>query len=143
LHTRQLPAKVNYLRETTVPVKDEPMTMAIHADPVPLRVDDHGVIRIGDSRLALEVILDYHHQGMPAEAIAEGYQDIITLADVHAVLAYYLRHRDEVDGYLQRRNQEADALRRQIEALQPPRPGFREELLARQARRENGHVAPD
>ena len=108
-------------------LKEDPWSMTIHADPVPLRVDEHGVIRIGDSRLSLEVILDYHNQGMTAEAIAEGYQDIVTLADVHAVLAYYLRHRDEVDGYLQRRDQEAEAIRHQIEAEQPSRPGFREE----------------
>src|SRR2546430_1882575 len=117
------------------------MTMTIHSDPVPLRVDEHGVIRIGDSRLALEGLLDYHHQGMTPEAIAEGYADIITLAYVHAVLAYYHRHREEIDHYLQCRNQEAEATRRDIEATQPPRPGFRDELLARQARRDNGHVA--
>ncbi|HEV3081624.1 MAG TPA: DUF433 domain-containing protein [Gemmataceae bacterium] len=117
------------------------MTITIHADPVPLRVDEHGVIRIGDSRLALEAVLDYHHQGMAAEAIAEGYADIITLADVHAVLAYYHRHREEIDRYLQYRDQQAEAARRDIEATQPTRPGFRDELLARQARRDNGHVA--
>jgi len=119
------------------------MSMTIHADPVPLRVDEQGVIRIADSRLALEVVLDYHHQGMTAEAIAEGYADIITLADVHAVLAYYHRHREEVDHYLQRRDREAEEARRQIEANQPPRPRFHDELVARQARRENGHVASD
>ncbi len=119
------------------------MTMAIHADPVPLRVDEHGVIRIGGSRLALEVVLDYHHQGMTAEDIAEGYAGIIALADVHAVLAYYHRHREEIDSYLQRREQEAEVIRREIEAVQPPRPGFRDELLARQARRDKGHVASD
>src|SRR6266404_5434647 len=107
------------------------MTMTIHADPVPLRVDEHGVIRIGDSRLALEVVLDYHHQGMAAEAIAEGYADIISLADVHAVLAYYHRHREEIDRYLQYRGQQAEVARREIEATQSPRPGFRDELLAR------------
>lgn len=117
------------------------MSMMIHADPVPLCVDDHGVIRIGESRLPLEVVLDYHNQGLTAEAIAEGYQDIISLADVHAVLAYYLRHQDEVDQYLQRREQEAEELRSEVESRQPSRPGLREELLARQARRENGHAS--
>jgi uncharacterized protein (DUF433 family) len=119
------------------------MSITIHADPVPLRVDEHGVIRIGDSRLALEVLLDFHNQGMSAEAIAQGYQDIVTQGDVYAVLAYYHRHQDEVDDYLRRRDQEAEALRRQLEATQAPRPGFRDELLARQARRENAHVASD
>lgn len=116
--------------------------MTIHADPVPLRIDEHGVIRVGDSRVPIDVILDYHHQGQPAEAIAAGYPDDMTLADVHAVLAYYHRHRDEVDRYLRRRHDESEALRRQIEAAQPPRPGFRDELNARQARRGTGHVAP-
>jgi len=119
------------------------MTTMIHADPVPLRVDAHGVIRIGESRLSLEVLLDYHQQGMTPEAIADGYQGVITLADVHAVLAYYNRHRDEVDEYLRRRAAEAETARGQLEATQPPRPGFREELLARQARLGIGHVAPD
>jgi uncharacterized protein (DUF433 family) len=77
----------------------------------PCGSNEHGVIRIGDSRLSLEVVLDYHHQGMSAEAIADGYQDIITLADVHAVLAYYLRHRDEVDSYLQDRERKAECAR--------------------------------
>lgn len=115
----------------------------IHADPVPLRVDEQGVIRVGDSRISLDVILDYHQQGMSAEAIADGYQDDITVADVHAVLAYFHRHRDEIDTYLKRRKEEADALRRQIEASQPARPGFREELIARQARQGTGHAAND
>jgi uncharacterized protein (DUF433 family) len=119
------------------------MTTTIHADPVPLHVDEHGVIRVGKSRLPLDVILDYHKQGMTAEAIAAGYEDEVTLADVHAVLAYYLRHRDEVDLYLERRRQESDDLRRQIQAQQPARPGLHAELLAREARRENGHVASD
>ena len=110
------------------------MTMTINADPVPLRMDEYGVIRIGISRLSLDVVLDYHQQGMTAEAIAEGYQDIVSQAGVHAALAYYLRHFEEVDGYLERRDQEAKTLQRQLEAEQPPRPGFREELLARQER---------
>jgi uncharacterized protein (DUF433 family) len=116
--------------------------MLIHADPVPLRVDEHGVVRVADSRLSLEVLLDYRRQGMTPEAIAEGYADVISLADVLAVLAYYHRHRAEVDDYLRRREQEADAVRRQIDAEQPPRPGFREELLARQGRPVNSHAAP-
>jgi uncharacterized protein (DUF433 family) len=118
------------------------MTPSIQADLVPLRRDDQGVLRIGSSRLALEVVLDYYRQGMTAEALADGYADVVSLADVYAVLAYYHRHPDEMVAYLQRRHQEAEAVRRQVEAVQPPRPRFREELLERQARREGGHAAP-
>ena len=118
------------------------MTMTIHADPVPLRVDNHGVIRIADSRLSLDVLLDYYSQGISAEDLADGYQDVVSLADIFAVLAYYHRHRDEVEEYLTQSAEKADALRRQVEAMQPPRPGFREVLLARQSQLTNGHAPP-
>ena len=54
-------------------------------------------------------------------------------ADVHAVIAYYLRHRDEVRAYLKRRGEEAEALRAKIEAERPR--VSREELLARRRAR--------
>jgi uncharacterized protein (DUF433 family) len=120
--------------------RDEAVTMTIHADPVPLRLDEFGVIRIGDTRLSLDVLLDHYLQGLSAEAIADGYQDVVTLADVHAALAYYHRHRDEVELYLQRRRQETEAIYRQIETLQPPRPEFRQTLLDRQRNLDNGHA---
>ena len=41
------------------------------------------------------------------------------LADVHSVIAYYLRHRDEVRRYLKRRAEEAQSLREKIEAERP------------------------
>jgi hypothetical protein len=60
----------------------------------------------------------------------------LDLADVYAVIAYYLRHRAEVDAYLQEREQQAREIRRQIEARFDPT-GVRERLLARrQARAE-------
>jgi hypothetical protein len=33
------------------------MTITLHADPVPLRVDDTGAIRVGQSRVTLDVLL--------------------------------------------------------------------------------------
>jgi uncharacterized protein (DUF433 family) len=91
------------------------MTITLHADPVPLRVDDTGTIRIGASRVTLDVLLQYWRLGMKPEEIARGL-DTLTLADVHGALAYYLRHQDEIDEYLCQREEEAEALRRQIEA---------------------------
>ena len=57
--------------------------------------------------------------------------DTLVLADVYAVIAYYLRHRDEVRVYLKRRAEEAAALRAKIEAEHPRI--TREELLARRS----------
>src|SRR5580692_10528737 len=91
------------------------MTITLHADPVPLRVDDTGAIRVGQSRVTLDVLLQYWRLGMKPEDIARGL-DTLTLADVHGALAYYHRHQAEMDDELRRRAQEAEELRRQIEA---------------------------
>jgi uncharacterized protein (DUF433 family) len=91
------------------------MTITLHADPVPLRVDDTGTIRVGQSRVTLDVLLQYWRQGMKPEEIARGL-DTLTLADVHGALAYYYRHQPEIEKYLRRRENEAEKLRQQIEA---------------------------
>lgn len=91
------------------------MTIMLHADPVPLRVDDTGAIRVGQTRVTLDVLLRYWRSGMKPEEIACGLATL-TLADVHGALAYYFRHQDEIDDYLNRREEEAEKLRREIES---------------------------
>ena len=56
--------------------------------------------------------------------------DALDVGDVYAVIAYDLAHRAEVDEYLRRCDEEAGAIRHQIEAAQQPGPS-KEELLAR------------
>jgi uncharacterized protein (DUF433 family) len=87
---------------------------------VPLRVDDTGAIRVGQSRVTLDVMLQYWRLGMKPEEIAQGL-DTLTLADVHGALAYYFRHQTEIDDYLRRREEEAEQLRQQIEAVNASR----------------------
>ena len=53
---------------------------------------------------------------MTPEDMVRAY-DTLVLADVYGVIAYYLRHRDEVRAYMKRRNEEAAALKAKIEAL--------------------------
>jgi uncharacterized protein (DUF433 family) len=86
-----------------------------HAVPPPLRVDEGGAIRIGNSRVTLDLVVEQYGNGMTPEDMARAY-DTLALADVHAVVAYYLRHRDAVRAYLKRRAEEAAALRAQVEA---------------------------
>lgn len=116
-------------------------TLTIEPQPIPLREDESGTIRIGESRVLLETVICAFDDGASPEAIVEGY-DTLTLSDVYAVLAYYLRNPDQVKDYLRKREAECEDLRRQIEAAQPPRPGMRATLLARRAQRENDRVAP-
>ena len=108
------------------------MTLTIGNDPVPLRSDEHGAIRVGSSRLTLDVLVEEYEGGASPEAIVGAF-DTLQLADVYAALAYYLRHRDEVAAYLRRRDEEADEVGRKLEAAGMTWPGARETLSARRA----------
>lgn len=105
-------------------LEQKPLTL-----PVPLREEPPGVLRVGKSRVLLELVIHAHQQGESPEAIVEMY-DSLDIADVFAVIAYYLTNRAEVDEYLRQCDEQAEALRLKIEASQRPGP-TKEELLAR------------
>ncbi|MDX1967807.1 MAG: DUF433 domain-containing protein [Planctomycetaceae bacterium] len=88
-------------------------------DPLPLRADEGGGVRIGGTRVSLDVVVEGYENGLTPEDLVAAY-DTLALADVHAVIAFYLRHRSQVRDYLNRRNQEAQMLRSSIEAVCPP-----------------------
>jgi hypothetical protein len=67
--------------------------------------------------------------GSTPENIAEQYPSL-SLDDVYLPLGYYLRHREEVDAYLQGQEAEAEAFRREYEEQRPPTL-TRDVLLAR------------
>ena len=104
-------------------------TLTLHDDPLPLSVDEVGRIRVAGARIFIQNIVARFNQGMPAEEIARGY-DTLTLADVYATLAYYLRHKAEVDEYVRQLAAEAEAIRAEFEAKFPPKVS-RDELRAR------------
>lgn len=109
------------------------MGLPLHTEFPPLRVHEGGVIRVGHSRVSLDSVVEQYENGMTPEDMVLAY-DTLVLADVHAVLAYYLRHRDEVRAYLTGRAEEAEALRAKIEAEHPR--VSRSEMLARRSTRE-------
>ncbi len=99
----------------------------------PLRVDEGGAVRVGKSRVSLDLVVEQYETGMNPEDLVRA-NDTLDLADVHAVIAYDLRHRGEVRAYLKRREEEANALRAKIEAERPR--VWRKELLASRSARE-------
>src|SRR5688572_2032907 len=107
--------------------------LPLHAASPPLRLDEEGAVRIGESRVSLDLVVEQYENGMTPEDLVRAY-DTLGLADVHAVIAYYLRHREEVRTYLKRREGEAEALRAKIEAVGPR--VARAELLSRQSAKE-------
>ena len=117
--------------------RSESEPISLQAEPPPLRVDEGGVVRVGTSRVSLDLVVEQYENGMSAEDMVRAY-DTLGLADIHAVIAYYLRHREEVRSYLKGRNEEAEALRSQIVAERPR--VAREELLTRREAREKDHA---
>jgi uncharacterized protein (DUF433 family) len=117
------------------------MSLPIQPAVVPLRTDDNGVVRIGASQVLLDVVVREFNNGATPEEMVQGYPTL-DLADVYAVIAYYLRHKQEVDAYLQGRREEAQKLRQEIEAKQPNRAELRAKLLARKAQMELAHASP-
>jgi uncharacterized protein (DUF433 family) len=106
-------------------------------DPVPLVfADDGSAIRIAGTRLTLDAVVGAFKRGATAEEIVQDYPSI-SLPDVYAVIAYYLRHRSEVEDYLTKREAAHADLRRQIED-RPEYRELRERLLARTSRAQAG-----
>lgn len=57
--------------------------------------------------LVAMVVADYLWRGWSAEEIVRQYP-YLTLAEVHATLAYYFDHRDEIESELMREYQESE-----------------------------------
>lgn len=58
-------------------------------------------MRIGNSDVPLDSVVASFHQGHSPEMIRSQYPSL-TLEEVYGAIAYYLAHRADVDGYLQR-----------------------------------------
>lgn len=105
------------------------MSLAMAPEHLPLSEDADGVIRVGGTRVTLQTVVEAFNDGCTAEEIAVQYPSL-QLADVYATITYYLRHRNEVDAYMQREEQLAETVRQENLARVDQR-GIRERLLAR------------
>lgn len=113
------------------------MNLPLATDPVPMVPAEGGrAIRVAGTRITLGTIVGAFKRGATPEEIAQDYS-AVSLPDVYAVIAYYLRHRDEVEEYLEKRAREHAELRREIEA-RPDHQAIRERLLARVQRARAG-----
>jgi len=97
--------------------------------PPPVRLDADGVLRVGRSRLTLDLVVRAYTEGASAEEIALRFAPI-ALADVYDVIAYYLRHRGVLDEYLRESDRLAGALDADCQTASA-RALIRERLLAR------------
>lgn len=105
------------------------MKLAVVAEPAPLKTNADGAVRIGNTRVTLDTVIGVFKQGTTAEEIVYRYPSL-RLADVYATIAFYLNHQQEVETYLQQRQQQAQEIRKMNEARFDPQ-GLRDRLLAR------------
>jgi uncharacterized protein (DUF433 family) len=108
------------------------MSVALHTDGPPIRRDEDGVLRVGQSRVLIDLVIQAFQDGATAETIVQRYPSA-TLADVYATIAYYLKHQVEIDEYLKSREEQAAEIRKKIDGAQPDLAHLRARLLAKRA----------
>jgi len=66
-----------------------------------VRVDEHGVYRVGDTRVMLDSVIWAFRKGDSPASIQEQYPSL-SLEQVYGSIAYCLGREDEVNTYLQK-----------------------------------------
>ena len=97
----------------------------------PLHEDETGAIRVGDTRVLLEIVIRAFQDGSSAESIVNRYSTL-SLTDVYGTIAYYLRHQDAVEAYLNQREELAESVRQRLSIIQPDLSSIRSRLMSRQ-----------
>jgi uncharacterized protein (DUF433 family) len=86
---------------------------------VPLRTDANGAIRIGNTRVLLELVISAYQRGETSESIIDSYPSL-SIGDVYAVLGYYWANRDAIDAYARQRDSQAEQALRDMESARTP-----------------------
>ncbi len=73
-----------------------------------VRLDPHGVYRVGETRVMLDSVVAAFHEGHSPETIQQQYP-ALSLEEVYGSIAYYLGNASEVEAYLKRQANEWDS----------------------------------
>lgn len=84
-----------------------------------VQVDDHGVLRVGNTHVMLDSIVAAFEQGHSPETIQQQFP-ALSLEEVYGATTYYLAHYDEVQAYLQRQETLWKTLQAEAEARSSP-----------------------
>jgi uncharacterized protein (DUF433 family) len=110
------------------------MALVLKSYPLPIKADPDGVVRVSGTRVTLDTVVAEFKNGATPEQIAHDYP-VLQLADIYAVISYYLSDRDEVEQYLTAQQQEGERTRQEMEARFDPQ-GIRDRLLARRSKKD-------
>lgn len=98
---------------------------------IPLTRWADGSIRLGNTRVLLEIVISAFNEGSTPEEIVINYPTL-KLAEVYGTITYYLANRDQIDTYIAQRAVEADQLWATIEADENQK-NLREKLLTKRS----------
>ena len=109
----------------------------MHESAAYVVTDEHGALRVGAKRVALESVLAAWGQGHSPETIRSQYP-ALTLEEIYGAIAWSLANRDEVESYLkrqealwdqwqQRSQSQRDALRQRQERQERREPRERQQ----------------
>jgi uncharacterized protein (DUF433 family) len=109
---------------------------------VPLCRDSSGALRIGTTRVLLELVVRAYEAGATPEDIVQAY-DTLQLQDVYAVLAWCLNNETAVEEYLSERDASAGVVEHQLQSLRPFRKDLLRSLTERATRAKEARAAVD
>jgi uncharacterized protein (DUF433 family) len=107
------------------------MSLVLGREARPFREDKSGAIRIGNTRVLLELVIRAFRDGASPESIVQRYSTL-PLSDAYTTIGYYLRHPQEIETYLDQRRQLAESVRQKLSNIQPDLSSIRSRLLAQQ-----------
>lgn len=105
------------------------MSFVVQSEAPPLREDGSGALRVGQSRVLLELVIHAFQDGATPETIVQRYPTL-TLGDVYSVIAYYLHHRGEIEDYLAGREHKAHEVHGRIQVQSQDLSEIRARLMA-------------
>jgi len=76
-------------------------------------------MRVGKTRVTLDTVIKTFQNGATAEEIVYRYPSL-KLADVYTTISFYPNHQQEVETYLQQRQDQAQTIRKMNEARFDP-----------------------
>ena len=83
-----------------------------------VRKDEHGVYRVGNTRVMLDGVVVSFRDGLSPETIMQQYP-ALTLEQVYGAITFYLANREEVDAYLAKAKADFDSLQRTSREADP------------------------
>ncbi|ETW99477.1 MAG: hypothetical protein ETSY1_14885 [Candidatus Entotheonella factor] len=75
-----------------------------------VQCDEQGVMRVSHTRVMLDSIVAGFEQGHSPETIQQQYP-ALSLEEVYGAITYYLAHREEVEAYLKRQDEQWESWR--------------------------------